>query len=323
MAGIRAERAAFDDLGERLRATAAASARALRAHRGTPAGETADQHLEHVLDRLATLYGQGTYENLRTPDIVEAAVGNELRLAATLPGPDAAAAAGRARALVDAARRGTRLHVREPGPPARVARGVHVAPLRPEVERSLWAAEEPYLRWGDGGVLIAGDDEVAALRAAGDEVSVLFLDADELLDLDLRDDRPALEAELARRQAVARAAPDGVGDSPARHVLRLLHGQSVVLRNLRDRLAGDHPAARAALVPVLAGHRALHERVLAPAAPGPGEDPLGEAIEAERAVQEHLGRWSAEPGDEAGLRPKFRLIAGAGNHLPALERHHR
>ena len=322
MANVADERAAFDQLAGQLRDASAAAARGLRAHRGTPAGDTLDSQLEHALDRLALLYGHGTYENLSTEDIVETAVQNEQRLAAALDGPDAAAAAQRARALVDAARRGVRLHVREPAPSVRLFRGVHVTPLRPEVEQALQAGEEPYLLWGDGAVFVTDEDGLAELRAAGDEVNVLFLDADELLDLDLRGDRPALEAELERRRAAAVAAPDRVGDSRDRYLRRLLDGQNIVLRNLRDRLADGHPSAHAALQPVLAEHRALLEsRLAARPSPRAEQDPLDGAIDTERGVQELVGRWAAEPGDPAGLRDRFRVVADAGTHLTALERH--
>jgi hypothetical protein len=334
MASIAEERGAFEQLAGHLRNTAASGARALRVHRGTPAGSSLDRHLEHTLDRLALLYGRGTYENLSTEDITETAVNNELRLAAALEEPHAAAATGRARALVDAARRGMRLHVREPAPSVRLLRGVYVAPLSPELERSLSAREEPYLRWEDGAVLLLGEEELDGLRAASDEVNVLFLDADELLDLDFRDDRPALEAELASRQTAARSAPDRVGDSRDRYLLRLLDGQSIVLRNLRDRLAQEHPSAHAALLPILAEHRGLHEERLAAqptapqsagpraAAPEAAADPLGATIESERNLVAHARKWTAEPGDPAGLRERFRVVADAGTHLPDLEQHH-
>ena len=91
------------------------------------------------------------------------------------------------------------------------------APLRPELEGSLHERREPYMGWRDGVVVVLSEAELAALRAAGDEVDVLFLDPDELLDLDGDGDRPALEAELERRLAAARAAPDRVGDSRKRH----------------------------------------------------------------------------------------------------------
>jgi hypothetical protein len=320
---IAEERGAFDQLAAQLRGAAAASARGLQARRDTPAGSALDSQLEHTLDRLALLYGRGTYENLSTEDIVETAVNNELRMASALDEPEAATATGRARALVDAARRGVRLQVREPPPSVRLFRGVHVAPLRPEVERALGAQEEPFLRWGDGAVLVADEDALGELRSAGDEVNVLFLDADELLDLDFRDDRPALETELEQRRAAAAASPDRVGDSRDRYLLRLLDGQSINLRNLRDRLADEHPSAYAALLPILAEHRTLHEDRLAaqPAAAATAEDPLGAAIDSERGVQALLGRWTSEPGDPAGLRERFRNVADAGTRLADLEQH--
>jgi hypothetical protein len=324
MANVADERAAFEQLAGQLRDAAAAAARGLRVHRGTPAGDALDRQLEHTLDRLALMYGRGTYEALSTPEIVGTAVQNEQRLATALDGTDAAAATARARALVDAARRGVRLHVREPTPSVRLYRGVYVTPLRPELERALWAREDPYLRWADGAVMVLDDTELAAVRSAGDEVNVLFLDADELLDLDVRDDRPALESVLEQRRAVARTADGGVGDSPDRYLLRLLHGQSLVLRNLRDRLADDHPSAHAALLPILAGHRELFADRLADqpvTGPAAGQDPLADAIEAERAVRETADRWAAEPGDPSGLRSRFRVVADAGTGLADLEQH--
>jgi hypothetical protein len=322
VASIAEERDAFDQVAAQLRGAAAASARGLQARRGTPAGDALDSQLEHTLDRLALLYGHGTYENLSTEDIIDTAVHNEQRLAAELDEPDATAATRRARALVDAARRGVRLHVREPASSARLFRGVHVVPLRPEVENALRAREEPFLRWGDGAVLVADESRLATLRDAGDEVNVLFLDSDELLDLDFRDDRPTLDAELERRRAAALTAPDRVGDSRDRYLLRLLDGQSIVLRNLRDRLADGHPSAHAALQPILAEQRALLEERLAtqPAASAEA-DPLGAAIDAERGVQELVGRWAAEPGDPAGLRNRFRVVGNAGTQLADLEQH--
>ena len=95
-----------------------------------------------------------------------------------------------------------------------------------------------------------------------------------------------------------------------------------MLRNLRDRLAGDHPSAHEALLPILADHRAVFEkRLAAPTSAAAEQDPLGSAIDTERAVQEHLGRWAAEPGDPAGLRERFRVVADAGTSLTELEQH--
>src|SRR5271169_2946044 len=136
MASVNEERDAFEQLATQLRDAAAASARGLRTSRGTPAGNALDRQLEHTLDRLALLYGRGTYEALSTADIVETAVANEQRMASALGGSDAAAANGRAQALVDAARRGVRLHVREPAPSVRLYRGAYVAPLSPELQSS-------------------------------------------------------------------------------------------------------------------------------------------------------------------------------------------
>ena len=324
MANVADERAAFEQLAGQLRDTAAAAARGLRAHRGTPAGDALDRQLEHTLDRLALLYGRGTYEALSTQDIVETAAHNEQRMASALDGSEAAAAAGRAQNLVDAARRGVRLHVRELAPSVRLYRGVYVAPLSPELQSSLWSREEPYLSWDDGAVLVASEDQLDDLRAASSELNVLFLDSDELLDMDFRGDRPALEAELERRQAVARSATDRVGDSPDQYLLRLLHGQSIVLRNLRDRLADEgHTSAHEAVLPILAGHRTLFEDRLAaqPADPTAPTDPLDAAIDTERGVQDLAGRWAAEPGDPAGMRGRFQVVGDAGTHLADLEQH--
>jgi hypothetical protein len=323
MASIAAERAAIGQVNTLLQDAAAASARALADRRGTPSEPVLERQLEHTLDRRALLYGRGTYENLTTEDILRSAVGNELRLAAELGEPESAAAAARARSLVDAARRGVRLHLRAPAPAVRLYRGVYVEPLRPEVAAALHQSHEPFLSWRDGAVLIAPEEQADSLRAAGDQVDVLFLDADELLDLDGRDDRPALEAELGRRLRTARADPGHLGDSPDRHVRRLLLGQSVVLRNLRDRLDGDHPSAHRALLPVLSGHTALLAGRLA-AAPLPGEslpgEPLATAIGHERNLHALATRWAAEPGDAAGLRGRFQAVAEAGTHLADLER---
>jgi hypothetical protein len=321
MASVTEERAAFDQLEAELRNAAAANARALQDRPDPPAADVLERQLEHTLDRLAAMYGRGTYENLTTEDIVRMAAGNEMRLAAVLDEPESADAARRARSLVDAARRGVRLHAREVPSSVPLYRGVYVEPARPELIASLRARHEPYIRWGDGVVLVLSDEETSALRAAGYAVDVLFLDADELLDLDGRDDRPALEAELGRRQRAARAAPDRVGDSRDAYLLRLLIGQTIVLRNLRDRLAGDHPSAREAVLPVLAGHTALlTSKLAAQAGQAAADDPLAGSIEGERKIQSLVGQWAVEPGDVAGLRGRFRAVAEAGTRLADLER---
>jgi uncharacterized protein (DUF2267 family) len=270
------------------------------------------------------LHGLGTYENLSTLEIVRTAIRNELRLAREVEAPESDAALARAQAIVAAARRGVRLHVRDAGPSIAIRRGVYVEPLRPEFERQLWHRREPYLRWRDGAVVVLPETALDGLRANDGEVAVLFLDPDELLDLEARGDRAEFEAELERRLTAARAAPDRVGDSHDRHVRRMLLRQSTVLRNLRDRLAADHPAAHAALLPVLAESRTLlASRLSAAPPPGAREDPLGTTIDAERELQTLVTRLAAEPDDPAGLRGRFRAVAAAGSRLPELVRHHR
>lgn len=323
MASVSEEHSAFGQLEMELRNAAVANARALRDRRGTPAGDVLERQLEHTLDRLAVLYGRGTYENLTAEEIVRLAVRNELRLAAGLDEPEATAAVRRARSLVDATRRGVRLHPHDPPSSVPLHRAVYAEPVRPELVTSLRKRHEPFIRWRDGVVLVADDKQIDALRAAGYEVDVLFLEAGELLDLDGRDDWPALEAELSRRLSTARAAPDRVGDSRDRYLLRLLLDQAIVLRNLRDRLAAGHPSAHAALLPILAGHTALLSSRLAAEPPpeeGPGADPLAASVEGERNVQSLVSRWASEPGDEAGARERFQAVAEAGTHLADLER---
>lgn len=318
------ERAAFARLDTLLRLAAAANARAMHAHRGTPAGEATERQLGHTLDRLAVLYGRGTYENLSTVNIVAAAVDNERRMAAVLDEPASSAADARARSLVDAARRGVRLHVRAPAGPVRLLRGVYVRPLRVEFQRSLVAREEPFIRWRDGVLVIMDEEEIAALRARGDAVDVLFLDPDELLDLDARGDPAAEETELSRRLTVALGSPDQLGDSRDRYLARTLLRQSVVLRNLRDRLAGEHPGAHRALLPVLAEHTAFLATWLS-AEPATGavlRDPLGAAIDNERELWELVGWLAAAAEDSAGLRARFQAVADTGTRIAELERHH-
>jgi len=314
--------AAFDQLANELHTAATTQAHALRAHRGTAAGEALDGALEHTLDRLALLYGRGTHENLDTTEMFETAIANEIALA------HERAAAGlstdhHAQALIDAARRGVRINVSGHLPQARPLRGAYVAPLRPELRAWLHQRHEPFIAWRDGIVVALPEEELARLRQAGDEVEVLFLDADEMLDLAARD-RAAFEAELDRRLAAARAAPDHVGDSRERHLQRLLHRQSIVLRGLRDRLAGGHPGAHQAIQPIVARNRAALENALAGAAPTRAAlaDPLSAAIDHERRVQELAARWAAEP-DEAGLHNRFAAVDEAGSRLDALQQHRR
>ena len=311
MAGRAEHREAFDRLEELLHTAAAAHARALTAHRGTPTGDTAERRLEHALERLARLRWHATAPNLSTTALFQAAVNGERRLEHTLEGPAAEAAARRARSLIDAARRGVRVQPPRMGPRSGTPLGVYVEPLRPELEQAFRRSREPYLRWRDGAVVVLPDEELQALRDEGDEVDVLFLDGDELLDFDAREDRPALDTVLAQRLAVSRAAPDRVGDSRARHARRMMLRQSAALRVLRDRLAGEHAAAHAALLPTLGDHRRHLEAPLAAAPPphGAPSDPVAAAHDAERRLEAHVGSWAAEPDDPAGLRGHFRAVA--------------
>lgn len=311
---------AFEEIAARLRDAVVAGVRALTVHAGTAMAGDLDRALEHALDRLALLYGGVALDSQAIEAVIDAAIGAELRLAHDLDATEAAAARARAQALVDVARRGDRLHVHGPVPEP-LLRGVHIAHPRPEVERALRIDRVPYVAWRGGILVVISDHAIARLRAAGDEVDVLFLDPDELLDLDGRGDRAARDAEVERRIDVARGAPDRIGDDRTRYALRTLLIQSKRLRYLRDRLAAPHPAAHRALLPLLAAHRASLERVslAMPVAPSVAAAPFAALIDQERALQVLVARWAAEPDD--GLGDRFRAVAGAGSPLAELERH--
>lgn len=313
--------AAFRQIDGLLRQAAAANARALSAYRGTPAQADVDGQFEHTLDRLAWLHGRGTLENLSTQELLRSAIDSQVHFAQEAVGTEAAEALARANALVDAARRGNGLHI-QGLMPVQAQRGAYIEPLRPEVEQQLRKTRQPFKRWRNGAMLVLSQHEVDTLRAEGDRVDVLFLDSDELLDLEQRGDPAALNAELARRLAVARSAPDRVGDSHADYRVRRLLYQSTLLRNLRDRLAAAHPAAHQASLPVLAGQRAALESALAavPPAPSATADALDESIGHERALQALVARWAAEP-DIAGFGIRFKAVADAGTRLAELQRH--
>lgn len=306
--------AAFRRAEALLQGMATASAHALRVHCGTPIGAAAAQGLEDALDRLALLHGTARFENLSTTALFATAIQNELQLAHD-SGPIPAAMHGdhlaRAQALIDAARRGVRVSLRPPmhHPPGR---GVYIEPLRPAFERSLRHRREPYMRWRDGIVVVLDETELTDLRAAGDTVDVLFLDADELLDLAGSGDQSTFEAELDRRLAASRAASDRIGESRERARLRALLKQSHLLRGLRNRLEGDHPAAHRATQPIVAENRALLEALLVTALADSAviADPLAASIDHERQVRDLIAHVAAEPDDPAGLRPHFRAVAG-------------
>ena len=304
----------FDAVADQLRSSAQVHAYALARHRGTAAESEFDARLEHTLDRLAVLYGHGTYEELSTEAIVETAIDFELRLAHELDGTEVAEQArARAQGLVNAARRGFRLRVRGLHAPV-ILRGVYVRPFRPEVAGMLHGSHEPYLRWRDGIVAVLPEATIAELRADGDRVDVLFLDPDELLDLvdrAARDDGAALEAELGRRAAVAAATPEQLGDSRTRRVRRLLLRQTTVLRNLRDRLAAEHPVAHAALLPVLDSHHQALRSALG-AAPLPRDavaDVVGASARYAAAVERSVANAASDP-DLPGFGAMYRAAAG-------------
>ena len=324
MATASEHHAAFRQIDDLLRRTAAASARALAAHRGGLAAADLEGQLEHTLDRLAWLHGRGTCENLSTEELFRSAIESQVHHARETPGAEATEALTRAQALVDAARRGHGLHI-EGLTPVEPRRGVYVEPLRPDVEQQLRKTRRPFMRWRHGAMLVLTQRALEELRAAGDRVEVLFLDSEELLDLEQRGDAAALDAELARRLAVAAAAADHIGDSPAGYRVRRLLHQSTLLRNLRDRLAGEHPAAHQALLPILAQQRAVLEAALQAVPPAPSAaanalDALDESIAQEQALQALVTHWAAEP-DIAGFGLRLRAVADAGTRLADLQRH--
>lgn len=310
--------AAYREVADLLHASAVSTARTLHAHPSAAARATLDQQLEHTLERLALLHARGTVENLSTVSLYETAIDNELRLAQESHG--AHGHAPRATAIHEAARRTPRVHARMPAPSIR--RGALVAPLDAQLEAQLTARREPYMAWEGAALVALPEPELTALRAAGYEVDIVFLDADELLDR-AAERHPGFDAELARRRAAARRAHDHVGDSHARHRQRKLLAQSTLLRNLRERLATEHAPAHAALAPIIAENRALleHELRAEPAlltAHAPSPDPLRESIAHERALQTALARLVADD-DLAPMRVRFAAVAGAGTHLTALE----
>lgn len=316
--------AAFDEIASLLRESVTANVFALEAHQGTPAAATIERQLEHTLDRLALLYGYGTFENLSVSAIFQAAIDMEMLIAKEVAGSAPALAHEHRRAareLLDAARRGVNVSVHE-SPNVPVHRGVYVESPRQELLARLHAYRDPYLRWKAGIVTILREEEIDSLRSAGDSVDILFLDADELLDLAGRNDQPAAEAEFARRLALARASATRIGDSFERHIQHRLLRQSTTLRNLRNRVAVEHPAAHRALAPILNAHRArLHAATLAiPPSRATLADPLTASIAHEQSLQNLLARATASSTDPARLGNHFRLVANAGTRLAELTR---
>lgn len=323
MADADQQRAAFDQIAKLLRDSASANAHALHVHRATAAGSTLERQLEHTLDRLAGLYGHGTFESLSITEILQTAIDAEMQIANELPDPVAATTARlRAGSLIDAARRGVGLNVRGPASVASY-RGIYVEPIRPELLSQLHQERQPYVKWRTGILVVQPDDALPQLRAAGYTVDILFLDSDEMLDLHYGGPAPQLDAELNRRLTAARAATDHVGDSREKYLVRRLLHQSTTLRNLRDRLVTAQPGAHQALLPILQDHRAALETALR-AAPPPQAvqaNALTASIDYERELQQLVNTWAAEPDDPARLHARFKAVADAGTRLPELERH--
>jgi hydrogenase maturation factor len=77
-------------------------------------------------DTMASIPEERVAVEQLTGQLRDAAVENEQRLATALDEPDATVATGRARALVDATRRGLRLHVRPGRDRLRQGRRCHI-----------------------------------------------------------------------------------------------------------------------------------------------------------------------------------------------------
>ncbi len=312
---------AFCQIADDLRTMAVANARALEEHRCAPAAAILEKQLEHTLDRLARFYGRGSYENLTTQRIFQIAVDEEIQFAQELDPADRAGALSRAHRLVDASRRGRRLNVK--AYPARSpARVIYVEPFRPEFRIQLLSVTEPFLTRENGAVVVRNELEINELRAAGDDVFILFLNAPDFLDLIERHDRLVLDAELVQRLAQARAAPDRIGDSRPAYIRNQLLQHDVGLRNLRDRLAAEAPAARRELLPILAEHRQLLERELIRAPQGRPCSPLEESIAREREFQYLLSCWTAaaEADNATGMLGSLKVVAESGSFLNELAR---
>jgi hypothetical protein len=346
MPSTQEHRRAFDELADGLRQSLQAGSHALQSQRGTPTADVLERHFEHTLDRLAHLYGSGTYENLSVSAIFASAVHGEslaayeyLREARHLPASQpegrqrltesAERHRQRAHALINAARRGERLSVPNDPPAISPRRGVYVTPLTPEVYALLMRNRPPSVRWRDGAVASIGEATIDSLREIGAEATILFLDTDELHDEADKRTPEALQAEFGRRLAAAKAdGGRGVGEPLARHINRLLLHQSNVLRNLQYRLRREHEIAHRAVQPILVENRRLLAAGLVahptwePEGGTPPHDPFARTIALERAAQEHAAIWQAhgQKDDAAGLRFKFQYFVEAGTLLDELTR---
>ena len=216
MSSPHEHRRAFYALADFLRQSIQTTAQAVHAHRGRASGEALEKHLDHTLERYAGLYGLGTFENLTVSEIFVSAINGEARIAEEYrhemeqqPERRAELAAAaerhdrRARELIDAARRGNRLHVPSGPHGIEAYRGVYVAPFSAKVQALLIRDREPFVRWQDGAVAAVPESLIAKLRGTGAEVTVLFRDADELTDEAGQHTPEEMEAELSRRVATA------------------------------------------------------------------------------------------------------------------------
>jgi hypothetical protein len=324
MAGGGEHRAAFREIANELRAGAIANARALNVRRDSPAGDVLDRQLENTLDRLAAMHGRGVFENLSPEAIFHSAIETDVAIAharAALGDDVAGASPGRAQRLIDAGRRGAGINLRGEIPPHRPFHGAYIEPASENLLLYLQQSREPFVRWEQGVLVILQATVLESLRANGYKVEILYLDGDELLDLDAAGDKAGFAAETNRRLAQARLADDHVGDSRQHHLLRLADKQNRILRNLRDQLQlKGHSAARAAILPEIAASRTIYEAALmaAPMHRAAIRDPLAAVIVHEKKARQMAEKFAAEE-NVAGLREHFRIVANAPSLLAELE----
>lgn len=344
MSSAQQHRESFDQLVDWLRQSVQVNVYTLRTYRGTPIGDLLEKHLEHTLERLAGLYGVGTYENLSVSEIfasainIESLLAHEYRHPATQsnlqPQRHAELIQGserhmqRARALINAARRGNNLAVPlEPNSTVSY-RGVYVTPFSPAVHSALLRSERPFVRWQDGVVAGVSEHFMQELSAIKGYVTILFLDADELYDLAGKLPREEFETELGRRLAASRVNVGRVGDTLERHINRLLLHQNNVLRNLQHRLEKEHPLAHRAVAAILMETRHLIEMGLVvhqtwmPSAEVRQVDPFKQTIDLEARAQAHAADWLNRNPDETGWRPRFQHFVNSGTLLEELKTAH-
>ncbi|KYF77253.1 hypothetical protein BE20_39905 [Sorangium cellulosum] len=342
-------KAAFRQLLDLLHTSLDTCAAAIRSLPGAPEQAALEAHFEVLLDRHADLYGIGTYENNVTSAIFSSAVHNEAWMAleheaeASRPRVTseeerqellarAASHRRRARALIDACRRGVRLRVPQGIPHVDPYRGVYITPDTPEVRRLLTYDREPFIRFRDGVVATVHDSRIADFQALDAAVAVLYLDGDALHDaaVDAAQSaaaQAALERDFAARLEYSEREGKGVGEPIAAQTRRALLHQSHVLRNLGRRAASEHPAAHQAMTPVLREHTAMLLDAIAafpvaPAVRGGPDALLSAVVDQERRMTAHAAAWaaSARAEDAAGLRAHFEAAERPSDALAPLVR---